>query len=145
MSSSRFETELAPDPVLKACVRGVAFSAWLVGCIVLLLASGSQPAALRVFACLGWSALAAVEYWRWEQGVRQLQHLRFGAGGAIRGLFRNSLWHDLYLQQGSTFTQRFVWLRLAGGPGPAVGILLARARQDRNRWRRLQVLLRCGR
>ena len=144
MSSSRFETELQPDPVQQYRVRGVAFSAWLAGIVVMLLASRSQPAALRICACLGWSALAATEYWRWEQGVRQLQRLRFGASGSIRGLFRNGLWHDLNLQQGSTLTRRFLWLRLAGGPGPAVGVLLAGARQNRKHWRRLQVLLRCG-
>lgn len=142
MLSSKFEIELALDPVQLTCVQGVAIAAWLGGLII--IGSLSQSPGVRITTSLVWSALASLEYWRWALGVRQLLRLRFGAGGAILGLCRNGLWHELTLLRGSTVTRGVLWLRLAGGPGLAVGILIARGGLDCQRWRRLQVLLRCG-
>lgn len=140
MSSSKFSTELTPDPRLRRVVIIAALTTLLLG-LTTILTSSTNPL-LRVVAAACWLAFSCRELLVISAAYKHCRRIRVSSGGAVEIVGQEGSWRAATLQSGSVVLSELAWLRIETDDGRKVVELLRGNCRKNKEWRRLQVIWR---
>lgn len=140
MASNAYSAELQVDPILRRRVVGSGLLLLLAG--VAAIFTLPVPLLQRGAAAGLWSAWCGWSIWCLIGAWSTYVAFRIAPDGSVRMLRRDGEWRDAVLLPGSVLLQDRGWVRLRPYGGRACAEPLCRARQNRQDWRRLQVIWR---
>jgi hypothetical protein len=140
VASNAYSAELQVDPILRRCVVGTGLLLLLAG--VAAVFTLPVPLMQRGAAAALWSAGCGCSIWRLVGAWGTYVALRISPDGIVRLRQADSEWQDAVLLPGSVLLRDWGWIRLRPRGGPAFAEPLCGTRQNRQDWRRLQVIWR---
>jgi hypothetical protein len=139
-SSATYSARLRADRRLRHFVIATGALAGTAGLVVIATLPGGPE--LKGLAGLGWCLLVGVELAAILRGYRSCRAIRLRADGRLEVEGRDGRCRAGRLLPGSVVLGRWAWLRVASTPGASWGELLGADGQDREQWRRFQVICR---